>query len=56
MFGVALAAGVRALFATPIIPPLLQRWRYSYWLGTFEADAHRVLLGRRAPIIFGAAC
>ena len=56
VFGAALAAGVLALFATPIVAPVLQRWRYSYWLGTFAADAHRVLLGRRAPTIFGAAC
>jgi glycosyltransferase 2 family protein len=55
VFGVALAAGVFALFATPRIAPLLQRWRYSYWIGTFAADAHRVLLGPRAPTIFGAA-
>ncbi len=34
---------------------MLQRWRYSYWIGTFAADAHRVLLGPRAPMIFGAA-
>jgi len=56
VFGAALAAGVFALFATPIVAPLLQRWRYSHWLGAFAADAHRVLLGRQAPTIFGAAC
>jgi glycosyltransferase 2 family protein len=55
-FGAALIAGALALFATPRIAPLLQRWRYSYWIGTFAADAHRVLLGPRAPIMFGAAC
>ncbi len=37
---------------TPIVAPLLQRWRYSYWLGTFAADAHRILLGRQTPAIF----
>jgi uncharacterized membrane protein YbhN (UPF0104 family) len=56
VFGATLAAGVLGLLATPIVAPLLQRWRYSYWLGTFAADAHRVLLGPRAPTIFGAAC
>jgi glycosyltransferase 2 family protein len=35
---------------------LLQRWRYSYWIGTLAVDAHRVLLGPRAPNVFGAAC
>jgi glycosyltransferase 2 family protein len=56
VFGAALAAGVLGLFATPMVAPLLQRWRYSYWMGTFAVDAHRVLLGARAPTIFGAAC
>ena len=56
VFGATLAAGVLGLLATPIAAPLLQRWRYSYWLGSFAADAHRVLLGPRAPTIFGAAC
>ena len=56
VFGAALAVGVVGLIATPMVSPLLQRWRYSYWIGTFAADAHRVLLGPRAPMIFGAAC
>jgi glycosyltransferase 2 family protein len=56
LFGAALAAGVLGLLATPVVAPLLRRWRYSYWLGTFAADAHLVLLGPRAPTIFGAAC
>ena len=55
MFGAALIVGALTLFSTPRLAPLLQRWRYSYWIGTFAADAHRVLLGPRAPIIFGAA-
>jgi len=55
VFGAALVVGALALFSTPRLAPLLQRWRYSYWIGTFAADAHRVLLGPRAPIIFGAA-
>jgi hypothetical protein len=41
VFGVALAAGVLGLLATPVVAPLLRRWGYSYWLGTFAADAHR---------------
>ena len=56
VFGATLSVGVVALVATPRAAPLLQRWRYSYWLGIFASDAHRVLLGPRAPTIFGAAC
>jgi glycosyltransferase 2 family protein len=55
-FGMTLCVGAFALFITPRIVPLLQRWRYSYWIGTFAADSHRVLLGPRAPYVFGAAC
>jgi glycosyltransferase 2 family protein len=55
-FGTALFVGAFGLFITPRIAPLLQRWRYSYWIGTLAADAHRVLLGPRAPTVFGAAC
>lgn len=56
VFGAALIVGVLALILTPRIAPLLQRWRYSYWIGTFAADAHRVLLGPRASVVLGAAC
>jgi len=56
MFGAALVVGALALFFTPRIAPLLQRWQYSYWIGTLATDAHRVLLGRQAPTIFGAGC
>jgi uncharacterized membrane protein YbhN (UPF0104 family) len=55
-FSAALVTGAFVLFAIPRIAALLQQWQYSYWVGTFAADAYRVLLGRRAPIIFGAAC
>ena len=55
-FGTAICVGAFALFITPRIAPLLQRWRYSYWIGTLAIDAHRVLLGPRAPKVFGAAC
>jgi hypothetical protein len=40
--GAGLIAGALALFTAPRIAPLLQRWRYSYWIGTFAADVHRV--------------
>jgi hypothetical protein len=55
-FGAALSVGVLALLLTSRIAPLLQRWRYSYWIGTFAVDTRRVLLGSQAPVIFGAAC
>ena len=55
-FGAVLIVGVLALLLTPRLAPLLQRWRYSYWIGTFAADTSRVLLGSQAPVIFGAAC
>jgi uncharacterized membrane protein YbhN (UPF0104 family) len=50
----ALGIGIIALLLTPCLAPLLQRWRFTYWLGTFAADAHRVLLGRRSPLILAA--
>jgi uncharacterized membrane protein YbhN (UPF0104 family) len=55
-FGAALIAGVLALLLTPRVAPLLRRWRYSYWIGTFASDAYRVLFGSRAPVIVGVAC
>jgi glycosyltransferase 2 family protein len=55
-FGTALFVGTFGLFITPRIAPLLQQWRYSYWIGTLATDAHRLLLGPRAPNVIGAAC
>jgi uncharacterized membrane protein YbhN (UPF0104 family) len=55
LFGAALIVGALALFLTPRLAPLLQRWRYSYWIGTLAVDAHRALLERRAPVVFVAA-
>jgi glycosyltransferase 2 family protein len=52
----ALGIGIIALLLTPVLAPLLLRWRFTYWLGTFATDAHRVLLGRQAPLILGATC
>jgi glycosyltransferase 2 family protein len=54
IFGGALCIGVIVLLLTPLLAPLLQRWRFTYWVGTFAADAHRVLLGRRSPLILGS--
>jgi len=50
----ALGIGSIALLLTPRLAPLLQRWRFTYWLGTFAVDARHVLLGRRSPLIIGA--
>jgi len=55
IFGGGLGIGIIALLLTPLLAPLLQRWRFTYWLGTFAADAHRVLLGRRSPLILGSS-
>jgi glycosyltransferase 2 family protein len=56
VFGGALALGVVTLFLAPRFAPFLVRWRYSYWIGIFTADAHRVFLGSRSPVILAAAC
>ena len=49
VYGALLVAGVLALLLAPIFVPLLARWRYSRWIATLAAGAHRVLLGRRVP-------
>jgi glycosyltransferase 2 family protein len=56
IFCAALGIGIIALLLTPVLAPLLQRWRFTYWLGVLATDAHRVLLGRRSPLILGACC
>jgi len=56
VFGGALILGVYSLLLTPRMAPWLQRWRYSYWVGSFAADAHRVLLGAQGTRIFGTSC
>ena len=55
IFGVAVAGGALALLLAPRVVPLLQRWRYSSWIGDFAADAHRVLLGPQSVRIFGTS-
>ena len=56
IFCTALGIGVVAVLLTPWLGPLLQRSRFTYWLGAFAADAHRVLFGRRSPLILGTSC
>jgi uncharacterized membrane protein YbhN (UPF0104 family) len=55
IFGVAVVGGSVALLLAPRVVPLLQRWRYSSWIGDFAADAHRVLLGPQSVRIFGTS-
>jgi glycosyltransferase 2 family protein len=56
VFGAAILSGIIALVVTPLIVPLLTRWRYLRLVGVFAADAHRVLFGPRGPAILAAAC
>src|SRR6266568_2020447 len=56
VYGGLLLTGVLALALAPTIVPLLARWRYSRWLASLSADAHRVLLGPRSPLILGTGC
>lgn len=55
VLGSVLIASLLVLFLTPYLAPMLRRWRYTYWLGIFASDTHRVLLGPRASVILGAA-
>jgi glycosyltransferase 2 family protein len=56
LYGAMLLAGLIGLWITPLIVPLLARWRYAGWIGTLAADAHRVLLGRKSPTILAIGC
>jgi uncharacterized membrane protein YbhN (UPF0104 family) len=56
VYGMSLLAGVLGLAVTPFIAPVLERWRYSRWLGTLAAASHRVLFGPRSVLILGIGC
>ena len=56
VYGALLVAGVLGLLLVPKIAPLLGRWRYSRWIGSLAADAHRVLLGRKSATILALGC
>jgi uncharacterized membrane protein YbhN (UPF0104 family) len=56
VYGMVLLAGAFALLLTPAFVPLLARWRYSRWIGTLAASAHRVLIGGKSPAILGLGC
>jgi hypothetical protein len=51
-----LVIGMLGLLLTPRIAPVLQRWRYSYWIGSFAVDTRRALYGPQAAKILGASC
>jgi glycosyltransferase 2 family protein len=54
--GALLFVGALGLLFAPKMALPLVRWRYSLWFATFAADAHRVLLGPRGPMILGLGC
>lgn len=56
VYGAVLLAAAIGLLIVPRIVSPLSRWRYSRWFATFAADAHRVLLGPRGPVILGIGC
>jgi len=56
VYAALLLAAVLGLLLAPRIVWLLQRWRYSRWIASLTADAHRVLLGSRCPAILGLGC
>jgi glycosyltransferase 2 family protein len=56
VYAALLLTGVLGLLLVPKLVPLLERWRYSRWIATLAADAHRVLLGPKSPAILGVGC
>jgi hypothetical protein len=56
VYAALLLAAVLGVLLAPKIVWLLERWRYSRWIATLTADAHRVLLGSKSPEILGLAC
>jgi uncharacterized membrane protein YbhN (UPF0104 family) len=53
VYGSLLLIGLALLALLPALMPLLDRVRYLRWLAQFMADARRVLLGPRSPMILG---
>jgi uncharacterized membrane protein YbhN (UPF0104 family) len=56
VYAALLLGGVLGVLLVPKLVPLLERWRYSRWIATLAADAHRVLLGPKSPAILGVGC
>lgn len=56
IYAAALLGGIVGLILTPVIAPLLERWRYSRWAGTLARAARHVLFGPRAPAILAFGC
>jgi hypothetical protein len=51
IFGAMLVAGGAGLALAPPLSLVLERWRYTMWIGRLAKAAHTVLLGRPASII-----
>ena len=56
VYGALLVAGALGLLLAPKIFRPFARWRYSRWFSTLAADAQRVLLGPKGPMILGLGC
>ena len=56
VYGALLIAGVFGLLLAPRVAPPLARWRYSRWFAALAADAHRVVLGPKGPMILAIGC
>jgi uncharacterized membrane protein YbhN (UPF0104 family) len=55
-YGGLLLVGVLGLLLVPALAPVLAGWRYSRWLAMLAADMHRVVLGRKSPLILATGC
>jgi uncharacterized membrane protein YbhN (UPF0104 family) len=56
VYGALLLTGALGLWFAPKMVQPLAPWRYSRWFATLAADAHRVLLGPKGPMILGLGC
>ena len=55
-YGALLLAGLAVLILLPRFIPLLEHLQYLHWLLQFAARARAVVVGRKAPVIWGLAC
>jgi hypothetical protein len=55
LYAGVLLSGTAVLALLPALLPLLNRVRYLHWVVQFAADARRVLLGRKIPLILALA-
>jgi glycosyltransferase 2 family protein len=56
VYGALLVAGGSVLLLAPSLVGPLARWRYSRWLATLAADAHRVLFGPNGWTVLSIGC